>query len=31
MPGRGGGASFPGEEWLKTLKENMDYSVQADR
>eukprot|EP00752_Nemacystus_decipiens_P002195 g2089.t1 len=31
MPGRGGGATFPGDDWLAGLRENMDYSVQRDR
>ncbi|CAN0335730.1 unnamed protein product [Pylaiella littoralis] len=31
MPDRGGGATFPGDAWLKGLKENMDYSVQMNR
>lgn len=31
VPGRGGGATFPGDDWLEGLKENMDYSVQTDR
>lgn len=30
-PERGGGATFPGDDWLTGLKENMDYSVQIDR
>ncbi|CAN0474666.1 unnamed protein product, partial [Ectocarpus sp. 12 AP-2014] len=30
-PERGGGATFPGDDWLNGLKENMDYSVQIDR
>ena len=31
LSSQGGGAAFPGDDWLEALKENMDYSVQTDR